>query len=747
MSAKSKQSAFKLSKMDEATQFSLDQKELFEQGDRMVTPEEQQSISDSASKVLQLRNDLDAESARATEAETTNADRIAAEKQRAITKEQLLESDITNIKGVIPGQASSQNQLADKNFVNSSIQTSTADYITNNGVPFNSLAELQAYSGKHDVNDYAFVKGQDAAGNTTYTRYKFTAEGIWAEEYVLNNSSFTAAQWAAIESGITSGDKAKLDALPTKAQLDAILAGKLDTIQLVTYSILKGLRDNGELVAGQQYIITDYATTTSQAETRSAGHNFDIMVKAISTTGLSEIASAIRHAGDTYFANAKVNAWELKYCLDNDTARFQWADSSGKGVIYEMKDEFGNVAPYDFKNIQFARYKITAVENSNISDLVNKYLGFKSVDSPSSVYPSGTTVQNTAVYRYTFCRLSGTTSYDVSVSQYGQNNFYCHGNIIRPYFNGKKMYLPNFVLGGDGYDSLYGNECGENCRDFSAYRACYNNHVGNEARICSIGQYFQSNTIGNDFYNNSIGNNAYYNTIGVWFNNNTIGLYFQNNSIGQYFQNNSIGNYFRYNSIGNNFYRNSIGESFYNNTIGNSFQSNSIGNYFDYNTIGQSFGGNTIGQSFSDNTIGNYTIGNIIGDDICGMNATEGFSGKAITMGLPDFDYGYDSWNEDGEDPETGDTLISGVEGVYLNIGFGEEHAGEEAHLRVVAKHAEGVVVLYDGDVTTDDEGHGGVEDLSGTWDACRGEFCVISYEAKWKGDGMDMRRVDYDSY
>jgi len=399
------------------------------------------------------------------------------------------------------------------------------------------------------------------------------------------------------------------------------------------------------------------------------------MVKAISTTGLSEIASAIRHAGDTYFANAKVNAWELKYCLDNDTARFQWADSSGKGVIYEMKDEFGNVAPYDFKNIQFARYKITAVENSNISDLVNKYLGFKSVDSPSSVYPSGTTVQNTAVYRYTFCRLSGTTSYDISVAQYGQSNFYCHGNIIRPYFNGKKMYLPNFVLGGEGYDSLYGNEFGENCRDFSAYRGCCNNHVGNEARICSIGNSFQSN---------SIGNNAYYNTIG------------------QSFSDNPIGNYFDYNTIGNNFYRNSIG---------------------------------------------NYTIGNIIGDDICGMNATEGFSGKSITMGLPDFDYGYDSWNEDGEDPETGDTLISGVEGVYLNIGFGEEHAGEEAHLRVVAKHAEGVVVLYDGDVTTDDEGHGGVEDLSGTWDACRGEFCVISYEAKWKGDGMDMRRVDYDSY
>jgi hypothetical protein len=33
--------------------------------------------------------------------------------------------------------------------------------------------------------------------------------------------------------------------------------------------------------------------------------------------------------------------------------RFEWATEKGKGVIYYMKDEWGNEAPYDFKNIQF----------------------------------------------------------------------------------------------------------------------------------------------------------------------------------------------------------------------------------------------------------------------------------------------------------------------------------------------------------------------------------------------------------
>ena len=139
---------------------------------------------------------------------------------------------VTAIEGKIPSAASSTNKLADVNFVNSSISTNTAYYISNNGQPFTSLAQLQAYSGPITNNDYAFVVGTDAAGNTTYTRYKYNADTEqWAEEYVLNNSSFTAAQWAAISSGITSGDVAKLAALPTKTQLDALLAAKQDTLK------------------------------------------------------------------------------------------------------------------------------------------------------------------------------------------------------------------------------------------------------------------------------------------------------------------------------------------------------------------------------------------------------------------------------------------------------------------------------------------------------------------------------------
>lgn len=122
----------------------------------------------------------------------------------------------------------------------------------------------------------------------------------------------------------------------------------------VTYSELVELRNNGELISGMQYRITDYVTTTAQENTQSAGHQFDVIVTADDANTLNEVARVALHEGDTYFADSDLNAWQIWYSFDNDTSRFAWADvENGKGVIYRMIDEFGNDCPYDFKNIQF----------------------------------------------------------------------------------------------------------------------------------------------------------------------------------------------------------------------------------------------------------------------------------------------------------------------------------------------------------------------------------------------------------
>lgn len=120
-------------------------------------------------------------------------------------------SSISSIDEKIPAQANSENKLADKDFVNSSISTNTAYF---RGT-FESIQALESYSGEKTNNDYAFVIGVDAAGNTKYSRYKWNGLS-WVFEYDLNNSSFTAEQWAAIQSGITAEILQRLlDVTPT----------------------------------------------------------------------------------------------------------------------------------------------------------------------------------------------------------------------------------------------------------------------------------------------------------------------------------------------------------------------------------------------------------------------------------------------------------------------------------------------------------------------------------------------------
>ena len=116
------------------------------------------------------------------------------------------------------------------------------------------------------------------------------------------------------------------------------------------------MRSTYTLVPGQLYQITDYTCTTRTAYSRAVYNYFDIIVTALSTGRLSENASAFYHAGNTSFGGANLEAWEIKYCIDNDENRFDWADIyNGKGVIYYMKDEWNNECGYDFKNIQFKK--------------------------------------------------------------------------------------------------------------------------------------------------------------------------------------------------------------------------------------------------------------------------------------------------------------------------------------------------------------------------------------------------------
>lgn len=141
--------------------------------------------------------------------------------------------DIKGIKDKIPTQASNSNQLADKAFVNSSISTATADFkgtynlINDLKLPIDASKvdiqnKLLTVVSAADINDYCFVQIPTSAETPDQVaiiqRYKHTADS-WVYEYDLNNSGYTAEQWAAINSNMTAELTTKLTNLPTNAQL------------------------------------------------------------------------------------------------------------------------------------------------------------------------------------------------------------------------------------------------------------------------------------------------------------------------------------------------------------------------------------------------------------------------------------------------------------------------------------------------------------------------------------------------
>lgn len=134
-----------------------------------------------------------------------NANELAEENAR----------EISNVRNLIPATATPDNQLADQGFVNSSIQTATAyfrgDWSTWADVPSDPSLYPADATGNHTpiTNDYMVVIADEQENGGTW-RYKYT--GVWSEqgksgwmpEYQVNETPLTAAQLAALNSGITA---------------------------------------------------------------------------------------------------------------------------------------------------------------------------------------------------------------------------------------------------------------------------------------------------------------------------------------------------------------------------------------------------------------------------------------------------------------------------------------------------------------------------------------------------------------
>ena len=400
-----------------------------------------------------------------------------------------------------------------------------------------------------------------------------------------------------------SGEQARTLVNAIAVRLDAVAsaagsAKPTNNLIPITYSELVTLRNSSKLYPGATYRITDYKCSSSDADTAVASNKFDILVKAIDTNKLSEHCGALRNASDTYFPTVTdFDAWEVWYCLDNDTARFGWASTSGKGVIYRLIDEFGNDCPYDFKNIMFKRSAEWFSEHSGwcknifegpVPSTERQYFTFSLVDA----YLNGT---------------------DLSINYHdGQKCLKFFQNKIAPYYSSGIQTLNKnvFILSAIDYAGCNNNTFGIDC---------YSNTFGSRCHSNTFGNYCYSNTFGNYCYSNTFGDNCYSNTFGNYCNSNTFGNSCHSNTFGSRCHSNTFGNDCNSNTFGNSCASNAFGAKCTTNFFRNGCYSNIFESDCSFNTFGNDSSSNKFSSSCVSNTFGNSCISNTFLSN-CGSN-------------------------------------------------------------------------------------------------------------------------------
>ena len=498
---------------------------------------------------------------------------------------------------------------------------------------------------------------------------------------------------------MSSSDKIKLDGIETGAQKNVVYenatteaAGlmsaedktKLDSIDAAssspysipleetTWAALVAKRDAGTLIPGMQYRITDYVCTTTQDESRAVSHPFDIIVTADDEGTLNENARAVKKDGDTYYQYADLSAWQLKYCIDNDTTRFNWADTTnGHGVVYYMKDDHNNECPYDFKQIQFKRYKITAC---TVSWLVGKYTTLNHGDAITGID------EQNPVWCYTFSydpNKTGVMS-DSSVMEFNAHNGTdVSGNIINALYDYQDpdkrvglnvVYLNNIVfIGSSCHFNTFGNSCqyntfGNNCSSNTFGVDCNNNTFDNNCQYNTFGNGCSSNTFGGSCSSNTFGGSCSSNTFGYNCSSNTFGNGCNSNMFGDGCSSNTFGgscssNTFGYNCSSNTFRNscssntfggncsfNTFGDDYSSNTFGDGCQYNTFGDYCQYNTFGNYCNSNMFGNNCSSNTFRNSCNSNTFGNNCSSNTFGDGcqyntFGGNCYSNTLGDYCY------------------------------------------------------------------------------------------------------------
>lgn len=457
----------------------------------------------------------------------------------------------------------------------------------------------------------------------------------------------------------------------------------------VTWQELKNKRDSGELIPGCLYRITDYQCTTTQENTKSAGHQFDIVLLALSENKLAEEGWAMMHDNiydvtfddgvtkkcyfyitgedtcnlvdiDTLLGVSEVSILEIT--VDKNTKTIQ---ATGYGSDY-LNEE--NLTYNYFQNSNLSAWKVWYCLDNDKSRFA------WADDSVDEGTPAFITEENSVVYYrdvlhdsegsrcpYAWTSSENVTKYTLVLEPSGRVAFVNNPNPSR-FAESFVTYTPASEGTGlpNGRGVIYrlidefNNDIKYDFKNIQFKRTITDGQYdarGDETWCYTLNVWYNNmcqdasivgNILLNDeefvtgVYDNNFGYATAYNLYleGV----NTFAYALGNNVVLSINPEEYYGIYS--NTIGDNFYSNTIGEEFHSNIIGNSCRLNTIGNVFCNNIVGNDFDSNTIGDGFVNNIIGNIFSNNTISYNVATNMIGNNFVYKTISNNTSYKNYG-----------------------------------------------------------------------------------------------------------
>lgn len=259
------------------------------------------------------------------------------------------QGEIDDIEAVIPAQATTQNQLADKNFVNATVATNSANFRGNwatwADVPTQANLYPEDYVGNRTPtnNDYMVVDDATGYGSEYDGSWRFLYVGDWAtsgksgwQAVYRIGTAFTQEQQAAIDSGITANmvdnyvDPNSTAATAYNARITAVETDKRDIINSANkvYATDANGANKNDLVYDKNATAETIAQrgTNGVLKVGTPVDNSDAATKKYVDDGLSTKVDKVNTANKVYGTDAQGN--QTTY----DKSDFQDKLTAGTGI-------------------------------------------------------------------------------------------------------------------------------------------------------------------------------------------------------------------------------------------------------------------------------------------------------------------------------------------------------------------------------------------------------------------------------